>query len=142
MEGTFGPNHERQERIATALRRIEGGSCHLMGVLNVTPDSFHKASRLATVEEAIASGLAMWRDGATWLDVGGESTRPGAEPVNPEQERQRVVPVIKGLREANPDVTCIFDLYIYIQYCYIRYKFFNYFRYDQRIVKNTKHVNV
>ena len=103
MEGTFGPNHERQERIATALRRIEGGSCHLMGVLNVTPDSFHKASRLATVEEAIASGLAMWRDGATWLDVGGESTRPGAEPVNPEQERQRVLPVIKGLREANPE---------------------------------------
>jgi dihydropteroate synthase len=103
MEGTFGPNHERQERIATALRRIEGGSCHLMGVLNVTPDSFHKASRLATVEEAIASGLAMWRDGATWLDVGGESTRPGAEPVNPEQERQRVLPVIEGLRKANPE---------------------------------------
>ena len=103
MEGTFGPNSDRQERIAGALRRPEGGSCHIMGVLNITPDSFHEQSRMTTTEEAIQTGLAMWQSGAVWLDVGGESTRPGAALVTATEEQQRVIPVIEGLRKANSD---------------------------------------
>ena len=102
MEATFGPNLERRKEISEGLRRTEGGGFHVMGVLNITPDSFHAASRLASTEQAIQTGLKMWEDGAKWLDIGGESTRPGAEPVLPKEEIERVVPVIRGLREANP----------------------------------------
>ena len=53
--------------------------------------------------EAVQKGIAMWEAGATWVDVGGESTRPGADPVDEATELQRVIPVIEGLREARPD---------------------------------------
>ncbi len=102
MEGTFGPNSERRMLIADGLRRPEGGTCRLMGVINATPDSFHSSSRTSTVEEAVKIGLAMWDAGATWLDIGGESTRPGAEPVAVDEEISRVVPIIKALRQARP----------------------------------------
>lgn len=102
MEATFGPNLERRKEISEGLRRTEGSGYHVMGVLNITPDSFHEASRLASTEQAIQTGLAMWKNGAKWLDIGGESTRPGAEPVMAEEEIERIVPVISGLRQANP----------------------------------------
>ncbi len=69
-----------------------------MGVLNVTPDSFSDGGRLAGPEAAVARGLKHFEDGADWVDVGGESTRPGAARVPPEEEARRVVPVIEGLR--------------------------------------------
>jgi dihydropteroate synthase len=69
-----------------------------MGVLNVTPDSFSDGGRFESAEAAIAGGLALFEAGADIVDVGGESTRPGARPVAPEQELRRVVPVIEGLR--------------------------------------------
>jgi dihydropteroate synthase len=69
----------------------------IVGVLNVTPDSFSDGGRLASVEEAVAAGLAMVADGADWIDVGGESTRPGSQPVSEAEEIARVVPVIRGL---------------------------------------------
>lgn len=70
-----------------------------MGVLNVTPDSFSDGGCFLETESAIARGLAMFEAGADIVDVGGESSRPGgAARVNAEQERQRVVPVIEGLR--------------------------------------------
>jgi dihydropteroate synthase len=68
-----------------------------MGVLNVTPDSFSDGGRYLDRDAAIAHGLAMWNDGAAYVDVGGESTRPGAEPVDEGEERARVVPVIEAL---------------------------------------------
>jgi dihydropteroate synthase len=71
----------------------------VMGVLNVTPDSFSDGGR-HDPEAAIAAGLAMWRDGAVIVDVGGESTRPGAEPTPPEIERARILPVIRALAAA------------------------------------------
>ncbi len=82
---------------------METESCHVMGILNVTPDSFHKESRRTTVDSAVQAGLKMWRQGATWVDVGGESTRPNAEPVSIEEELKRVVPVIKALRAENSE---------------------------------------
>jgi dihydropteroate synthase len=69
-----------------------------MGVLNATPDSFSDGGRLPTAEAAVEQGLRLLEEGADWLDVGGESTRPGATPVRPEEEIRRVVPVIRGLR--------------------------------------------
>lgn len=69
----------------------------LMGVLNVTPDSFSDGGRWGNAEGAIAAGLAMAAEGADLLDVGGESSRPGAAPVTPEEELRRVLPVIEAL---------------------------------------------
>ena len=74
-----------------------------MGILNITPDSFHEASRKSTVESAVQSGLKMWDVGATWIDIGGESTRPNAEPVSIEEELNRVIPVIETLRSAHSE---------------------------------------
>ena len=71
----------------------------LFGVINVTPDSFSDGGEALVLSEALKRGRAMLDDGADILDVGGESTRPGAEPVSAEEERARVVPVVKGLSE-------------------------------------------
>jgi dihydropteroate synthase len=70
----------------------------VMGILNVTPDSFYGGSRRPDAAEAIADGLAMAASGADIIDVGGESTRPGARVVTEEEELARVLPVVKGLR--------------------------------------------
>jgi len=69
-----------------------------MGILNVTPDSFSDSGKFFTVEKAVEHGLRIVREGAQIVDVGGESTRPGAEPVAAEEELRRVIPVIEKLR--------------------------------------------
>jgi dihydropteroate synthase len=69
-----------------------------MGVLNVTPDSFSDGGRFESVEAAVACGMALFEAGADVVDVGGESTRPGARPLAAEAEALRVVPVLEGLR--------------------------------------------
>lgn len=71
----------------------------IMGVLNVTPDSFSDGGRLGDVGAAVAEGLRLWGDGADIVDVGGESTRPGARPVAAAEEAERVVPVVRRLVE-------------------------------------------
>jgi len=70
----------------------------VMGIVNVTPDSFSDGGQLASVEAAVAHGLRLIEQGADVLDIGGESTRPGAEPVAEGEEIARVSPVIEGLR--------------------------------------------
>jgi dihydropteroate synthase len=69
----------------------------LMGVLNVTPDSFSDGGVHAATDDAVAGGIAMHHAGAGIIDVGGESTRPGAEPVSVEDELTRVMPVVERL---------------------------------------------
>ncbi len=69
----------------------------IAGVLNLTPDSFSDGGQFATVESAVVAGLAMADAGAQWIDVGGESTRPNAEPVSEAEEIRRVVPIIEDL---------------------------------------------
>ncbi len=71
-----------------------------MGVLNVTPDSFSDGGRYTDLAAAVEHGIAMHRDGADLVDVGGESTRPGAERVDARTETERVVPVIAALASA------------------------------------------
>jgi dihydropteroate synthase len=83
----------------------EIGRCRVMGVINVTPDSFSDGGEYADVDRAVEHGLALLRDGADILDVGGESTRPGAERVSPEEERQRVEPVVAALAAAGAVVS-------------------------------------
>jgi dihydropteroate synthase len=69
----------------------------VMGIVNVTPDSFSDGGQYAAAEAAIAHGLELVRQGADLLDVGGESTRPGAEPVPEEEERRRALAVVEAL---------------------------------------------
>jgi dihydropteroate synthase len=69
----------------------------VMGVVNVTPDSFSDGGRYLDPSAAVAHGRRLVADGAAVVDVGGESTRPGAEPVEPAEEQARVLPVIRGL---------------------------------------------
>ena len=76
-----------------------------MGVVNVTPDSFSDGGRYLAAEQAIAHGLALKEAGADILDIGGESTRPGAEAVPLLQELDRVLPVIEGLRNAGAAIS-------------------------------------
>lgn len=71
----------------------------VMGIINVTPDSFSDGNDFFDTQKAIEYGLALIKEGADILDIGGESTRPGAEPVSVEEEIGRVVPVILGLRQ-------------------------------------------
>lgn len=71
-----------------------------MGILNCTPDSFHARSRLGTLREAVQAADDMIRAGADILDVGGESTRPGSDPVPVAEEIRRVLPVIEAIRAA------------------------------------------
>jgi dihydropteroate synthase len=83
----------------------------VMGIINATPDSFYSGSRNETVETAVNKALKMIEAGADILDVGGESTRPGSDPVTAEEEINRVVPVIEKIREINRDILISVDTY-------------------------------
>ncbi|MEX2489186.1 MAG: dihydropteroate synthase [Pseudomonadales bacterium] len=72
----------------------------VMGILNVTPDSFFDGGRYDSVDDAVARAWRMVDEGADIIDIGGESTRPGAEPIGPDEELARVMPVIESLRGA------------------------------------------
>ena len=81
----------------------------VMGVLNVTPDSFSDGGRFLDQNAAVSHGLRLVADGADLVDVGGESTRPGSDPVTVEEERRRVVPVIEHLAAAHPGLPISID---------------------------------
>ena len=74
----------------------------VMGIVNVTPDSFFPASRTEVTEQAVLRGLELFAQGCDVVDVGGESTRPGATPVGVDEELARVVPVVAALSQAGP----------------------------------------
>lgn len=80
-----------------------------MGVLNVTPDSFSDGGQFNDHTTAIEHAQKMIDEGADIIDIGGESTRPGAQPVSEQAEIERVVPVIKALREQYPDISLSID---------------------------------
>lgn len=78
------------------------GRTLVMGVLNVTPDSFSDGGRFAATQDAVAQAERMLAEGADLLDIGGESTRPGALDVPPEEQMRRILPVIEHVRKAHP----------------------------------------
>ena len=82
----------------------------LLGILNVTPDSFSDGGKFAGQAEAVRQGLALLEAG-DGVDVGGESTRPGAEPVSAKEERARVIPVLRELRKERPEAFLSVDTY-------------------------------
>ena len=75
------------------LNRREDGFPRIMGVVNVTPDSFHTDSRYVDTEQAVTVAIRMVEDGADWIDLGGESTRPGAKSVTLEEELSHTGPL-------------------------------------------------
>ena len=83
---------------------------HIMGVLNVTPDSFSDGGRFLKLDDAVSQGMKMIEEGADIIDVGGESTRPGSDPLSSEEELSRVIPVIESL-SAKTDVPVSIDTY-------------------------------
>ena len=80
----------------------------LMGILNITPDSFYAESRYS-LEDALTEASSMIQSGATWLDIGGESTRPGAETISIDEEIERVIPVIKEIHNKYPEILISVD---------------------------------
>lgn len=95
-------------RTEYTLRFADGGTLDLgrrtavMGVLNVTPDSFSDGGKLVGVSAAVDAAVRMAQEGAEIIDIGGESTRPGASPVGVDEELQRVLPVVSAIRRAVP----------------------------------------
>jgi dihydropteroate synthase len=83
---------------------------HLMGILNVTPDSFSDGGKFSEIEDAVRHGIKMAQEGADIIDVGGESTRPGSDPVTLEEELSRVIPVIEALSK-ELDIPISIDTY-------------------------------
>ncbi|MGH9402408.1 MAG: dihydropteroate synthase, partial [Terriglobia bacterium] len=91
-------------------RRIHLGKRTLIcGVLNVTPDSFWDGGRYLDPSHAIRHALELAAAGADWIDVGGESTRPGSEPVSAREELRRVLPVIRGIHKRAPGLPISID---------------------------------
>ncbi len=81
----------------------------IMGVVNVTPDSFSDGGQFIDTDKAVAHGLRILEEGADILDIGGESTRPNAVPVTPEQEQARILPVIEGIKAVAPNAVISVD---------------------------------
>ncbi|HEX6399768.1 MAG TPA: dihydropteroate synthase, partial [Actinomycetota bacterium] len=81
----------------------------VMGIVNVTPDSFSDGGRFASADDAIRHGARLLEEGADLLDVGGESTRPGSDPVGADEELARVLPVVEGLRRDAPEALLSVD---------------------------------
>jgi dihydropteroate synthase len=80
-----------------------------MGIVNVTPDSFSDGGMFDDADDAVKHGVRLLQEGADLLDVGGESTRPGSDPVSTDEERHRVLPVIQGLRREAPEAVLSID---------------------------------
>ncbi|MBI5325659.1 MAG: dihydropteroate synthase [Ignavibacteriae bacterium] len=81
----------------------------IMGIVNVTPDSFSDGGKYYKKESAVQHALNLIEEGAEYIDIGGESTRPGAAPVDDEEELRRVVPVIKSVKKEKPDTIISID---------------------------------
>ncbi|MBN8790321.1 MAG: dihydropteroate synthase [Terrimonas sp.] len=83
----------------------------VMGIINITPDSFYEGSRKQSIKDIVEVAAAMLADGAAILDIGGQSTRPGSERLHTEQEKQRVLPAIEAIIAAYPDAIISIDTY-------------------------------
>ena len=88
-----------------------GGETKIMGVLNVTPDSFSDGGQFASSDAAVKRAMALLDEGAHILDIGGESTRPNASPLTPKEEQARVLPVIAAIMRERPEAVISIDTF-------------------------------
>ena len=108
MSENFAPDGKRGGVYFPRIRKATNGRPLIMGILNITPDSFYSDSRYSA-EDAVKKAQIMIEKGADWIDIGGESTRPGASKVSIEEEIERVIPVIKQLRNFNEKIMISID---------------------------------
>ena len=99
-------NFRKELRIIAKGHRVE-----LLGILNTTPDSFYDGGKNQSYKTAVESGLQMIRDGAFIIDIGGQSSRPGAPAISASEEWNRVEPVIKGILDSAPEAFISIDTY-------------------------------
>jgi dihydropteroate synthase len=90
---------------------ILGSEPVLIGVLNVTPDSFSDGGEFLDPDKAVVRAVSLLDEGALIVDIGGESTRPGSEPVSPDEELRRVMPVLRGILAVRPEAVVSIDTY-------------------------------
>jgi dihydropteroate synthase len=90
---------------------ILGSEPVLIGVLNVTPDSFSDGGEFLDPDKAVVRAVSLLDEGALIVDIGGESTRPGSEPVSPDEELRRVMPVLRGILGVRPEAVVSIDTY-------------------------------
>ncbi len=83
----------------------------VMGILNITPDSFHDGGRFTSMDDALKQTEKMLLEGAAIIDIGGQSTRPGAEMINEEEELKRVLPIIAGINKSFPEAVLSIDTF-------------------------------
>lgn len=102
---------EQRVKIGKKIYNLSKRPPLVMGILNVTPDSFSDGGKFFNFNDALKRALSMVEEGADIIDIGGESTRPGSEPVPLEEERKRVIPLIRKLREEMIDVPISIDTY-------------------------------
>ena len=83
----------------TPINELDFSIPKIMGILNVTPDAFFSGGRFQKIDQAILHALKLAKDGATWIDIGGESSRPGAEIISEQEELDRVLPIIQAVKK-------------------------------------------
>ena len=110
---------ELEQYLAPAVRRtvladgrvLQYDNVKVMGIINVTPDSFYAGSRRTGLDAVLAQAETMLAEGAAILDIGGESTRPGSDPVTAEEERKRVLPTVAAIKNRFPESVISVDTY-------------------------------
>jgi dihydropteroate synthase len=105
---TQGPTAQGDKRVGSLTQAPDPV---LMGILNVTPDSFSDGGEFFGIKPAIVQAKKMLDEGADMIDVGGESTRPGSDPASTEEELRRVLPVVRGILESRPETKISIDTY-------------------------------
>ena len=102
---TFHLSLEHMQRLTLGRFKLSLSCPLVMGVVNITPDSFSDGGKFLAANAAIDHGLQLIEEGADILDIGGESTRPGAEPVNIDEELRRVLPIIQAMQGENVPIS-------------------------------------
>jgi dihydropteroate synthase len=100
-----------QHSIRIGQRLVALDTPKVMGIINATPDSFYDGSRMSTTAQALKLAEKMIEDGADFLDIGGQSTRPGSLRIGSDEELQRVIPIIEAVRQRFPDTILSIDTY-------------------------------
>ncbi|WP_412467363.1 dihydropteroate synthase [Pedobacter sp. KLB.chiD] len=102
---------ESKQSLNIKGRLIDLSSPKVMGILNITPDSFYSNSRTKTIDEALNKAARFLNEGATFIDIGGYSSRPGAKDISPNEETDRLVPVVENLAKTFPEAIISIDTF-------------------------------